>query len=118
MAADINFLLLVELIVVVIAASAFLFYWNRILASSVAFLIRIFTWRSQSAYISIGSLQLSPLAGRVSFRDVEYHSSNLSVRALHGHVTFRYWIFRVRQEADSQSSNVKKSVLLSRATER
>jgi hypothetical protein len=105
----INFLLLVELIVVVIAASAFLFYWNRLLGSLVALLIRAFAWRSHSAYVTIGSLQISPLAGRISFRDIEYHSSNLSVRALHGHITFRYWIFRVRQEADTLSDKVKRS---------
>jgi hypothetical protein len=109
MASPINFLLLVELIVVVIVASAFLFYWNRLLGSCLAFFIRLYTWRSLSAYISIGSLQISPLAGRISFRDVEYHSSNLSFRALHGHVTWRYWKLRVRQEADSQSSNLKRS---------
>ena len=105
----INFLLLVELIVIVITASAFLFYWNRLLGTLAAALIRLFTWRSHSAYISIGSLQISPLAGRILFRDVEYHSSNLSVRALHGHITFRYWIFRVRQEEDTQSNKSKRS---------
>ena len=109
MASPINFLLLIELIVVVIVASAFLFYWNRLLGSLVAFFVRLYTWRSFSAYISIGSLQISPLAGRISFRDVEYHSSNISFRALHGHITWRYWIFRVRQEADSQSANTKRS---------
>ena len=109
MASPINFLLLIELIVVVIVASAFLFYWNRLLGSVVAFFIRLYTWRYFSAYISIGSLQVSPLAGRISFRDVEYHSSNISFRALHGHITWRYWILRVRQEADSQSTNTKRS---------
>ncbi|KAK8844716.1 hypothetical protein IAR55_006566 [Kwoniella newhampshirensis] len=107
----INLLLLIELAAVVIAASAFLFYWNRLLASVTAFLIRLYTWRYCNAYIIIGSLQISPLAGRISFRNVEYHSSNLSVRALHGHITWRYWKIRIRQEPDSQSNNTKRNKL-------
>ena len=105
----INFLLLVELIVVVIVVTAFLFYWGRVLGSVVAFIIRVSTWRSHSAYISIGSLQISPLAGRISFRDVEYQSSNISFRALHGRITWRYWLLRIRHEEDAESSNPNRS---------
>jgi hypothetical protein len=108
----VNWLLLAELIVVVIATSAFLFYWNRLIGNIAAFFIRLYSWRHNHAYISIGSLQISPLAGRIAFRDVEYHSSNLSVRALHGHVTWRYWKLRVRNEGDSDSENVKRSELV------
>lgn len=108
MADPLNWLLLGELIVVVIVASAFLFYFNRLIGSVLAFFIRLYTWRKHQAYIEIGSLQISPLAGRISFRDVEYHSSNLSFRALHGHVTFRYWWARVKQEGDSQNVNSKR----------
>jgi hypothetical protein len=56
-------------------------------------------------YITIGSIQLSLLAGRVSFRDLEYHSSNISIRALHGHVTWRYWRFRTKQNEDVDTTN-------------
>ena len=112
MAADpINWLLFVELVAVVVGTSAFLFYWNRLVASIFAFVIRLATWKLHKAYISIGSLQISPLAGRISFRDVEYHSSNISVRALSGNVTWRYWKLRVRQEEDVQSFKIKRSVL-------
>jgi hypothetical protein len=103
-----NWLLLAEVLVVVIVASAFLFYWNRLGGRVLAWLIRLYAWRRHNAYISIGSLQVSPLAGRIAFRDIQYHSSNLSVRALHGHVTFRYWWARVRQEGDAQSGNSKR----------
>ncbi|WVF66596.1 hypothetical protein IAT40_001336 [Kwoniella sp. CBS 6097] len=113
---EVNLLLLIELAAVVIAASAFLFYWNRLLGWLVAFFVRLYAWRKQNAYIVIGSLQISPLAGRISFRDVEYHSSNISVRALHGHVTWRYWKLRIRQEADSESVNSKRNKLPCRIT--
>lgn len=111
MANPVNWLFLAELIVVVIVVSAFLFYWNRIFGSCLAFIIRIITWRKYNAYISISSFQISPLAGRIAFRDVEYHSSNLSCRILHGNVTFRYWKLRVQHEGDSQSSNPKRGEL-------
>ena len=104
-----DFILLIELVAVIIAASAFLFYWNRLVGSVFAFLLRLITWRRYNAYISIKSLQISPLAGRISFRDLEYHSSNLSIRALNGHITWRYWKLRVRQEEDSKSTNPKRS---------
>ncbi|ORX35037.1 hypothetical protein BD324DRAFT_652754 [Kockovaella imperatae] len=107
----INFLLLVELIVVTIVCSAFLFYWNRLFGWVFAWCIRQYTWRRYNAYIAIESLQISPLAGRIAFRQLDYHSSNISFRALHGHVTFRYWKLRVRQEADSQSTNRKRNRL-------
>ncbi|WWD06286.1 hypothetical protein V865_004376 [Kwoniella europaea PYCC6329] len=113
---EVNLLLLIELAAVVIGSSAFLFYWNRLLGSIVAFIIRLYTWRNYNAYIVIGSLQIAPLAGRISFRDVEYHSSNISVRALHGHVTWRYWKFRIRHETDSQSTNTKRNKLPCRIT--
>ncbi|WWC57636.1 uncharacterized protein I303_100168 [Kwoniella dejecticola CBS 10117] len=113
---EVNLLLLIELAAVVIGASAFLFYWNRLLGSVVAFLVRLYTWRSYNAYLIIGSLQIAPLAGRISFRDVEYHSSNISVRALHGHVTWRYWKFRIRHETDSESTNNKRNRLPCRIT--
>ncbi|OCF72268.1 hypothetical protein I204_06644 [Kwoniella mangroviensis CBS 8886] len=113
---EVNLLLLIELAAVVIGASAFLFYWNRLLGSIVALIIRLYTWRNYNAYIVIGSLQIAPLAGRISFRDVEYHSSNISVRALHGHVTWRYWKFRIRHETDSQYTNTKRNKLPCRIT--
>ncbi|WWC90151.1 uncharacterized protein L201_005084 [Kwoniella dendrophila CBS 6074] len=112
----VNLLLLIELAAVVIGASAFLYYWNRLLGSVVAFLIRLYTWKNHNAHIVIGSLQIAPLAGRISFRDVEYHSSNISVRALHGHVTWRYWKLRIRHETDTESTNPKRYKLPCRIT--
>lgn len=104
----VNWLFLGELIVVVIATAAFLFYWNRLLGGAIAAIVRVVTWRWFNVYISIGSFQISPLAGRIAFRDIEYHSSNMSFRALHGNITFRYWKHRVKQEGDSASNNPKR----------
>ncbi|ORY27357.1 hypothetical protein BCR39DRAFT_589249 [Naematelia encephala] len=112
----VNWVLAVELVVVIIVSSAFLFYWNRVVGTVLAWIIRLITWRKYHAYVTIGSLQISPLAGRIAFRDLEYHSSNISFRALNGHVTWRYWKLRVRQEEDADSSNVKRNRLPTRLT--
>jgi len=47
------------------------------------------------------SLQISPLAGRILFKDVRYHSTNMSARILLGHVTWRYWKWNIRKEGAS-----------------
>jgi hypothetical protein len=109
MSPPINILLLIELVAIVIASSAFLFYLNRLGGSVLAFIIRFFIWRKHHVWVTIGSLQISLLAGRITFRDIEYHSSNISARALHGHITWRYWKFRIRQSDDVDSSNSNRS---------
>lgn len=97
--------LLIELCAIVIASSAFLFYLNRLGGWLLATWLRFKFWKEDNVYITIGSIQLSLLAGRISFRDFEYHSSNISARALHGHVTWRYWKFRTKQNEDVDTTN-------------
>ena len=46
------------------------------------------------------ALQISPLSGHILFKELKYFSANMSVRAVHGHVAWRYWIWRVREEGD------------------
>jgi hypothetical protein len=91
------------------------FFWNRILGGIVGFVLRKYLWKTADGHISIGkcclsdrgtaidgvckgSLQLSPLAGRILFKDVRYHSTNMSARVLLGHITWRYWKWRIRKE--------------------
>jgi len=68
MSPPINILLLIELVAIVIASSAFLFYLNRLGGSVLAFIIRFFIWRKHHVWVTIGSLQISLLAGRITFR--------------------------------------------------
>lgn len=107
MTSPVNWLFLAELVVVVIVVAAFLFYWNRIFGGALAFVIRLYSWR-YGIYLVIGSFQISPLAGRIAFKDLEYHSSNISFRATHGNITFRYWKMRVRKDGDTNSGNPKR----------
>ena len=105
MVVPITISLLIELAAIVIASSAFLFYFNRLGGWVVGQCLRYCFWKKHNIYITIGSIQLSLLAGRVSFRDLEYHSSNISARALHGHVTWRYWRFRTKQNEDADTTH-------------
>lgn len=109
----VNWLFIVELVVLVIVTLAFLFYWNRILGLTLSAAIRFCTWKTSNVYIDIGSLQISPLAGRIAFRNVDYRSSNLSAHIVDGNITFRYWIFRVRQgDSSPEQPNSKRGQCL------
>lgn len=48
------------------------------------------------------SIQFAFLAGRILLKDVRYHSSNMSIRVLHSHITWRYWLWRTREGEDVQ----------------
>jgi hypothetical protein len=98
----------------------FFFFWSRVVGSVVAFAIRQYLWRSQKIWIEFGqplpsllssrlsctsvgdgttdALQISPLAGHVLIKNFRYHSANMSVRVLHGRISWRYWLWRVRGE--------------------
>ncbi|CAG8776542.1 770_t:CDS:2, partial [Dentiscutata erythropus] len=81
-----------------------LFYFNRIIAYFLSHLIRIYTWRKYNAYIEIGSIQFAPLAGRVLFKNLKYHSTNQSFSVLKGYITCQYWLWSVREEYKIQES--------------
>lgn len=47
---------------------------------------------------SAESIQFAPIAGRILFKDIRYHSTNMSARILLGHVTWRFWKWKIRNE--------------------
>ncbi|RKO93139.1 hypothetical protein BDK51DRAFT_33607, partial [Blyttiomyces helicus] len=64
-------------------------------------LVCIYTWRKYKAWVDLESVQFSPLSGKILFKNLRYHSRNQSFVVLRGHITFRYWLPRVRKEADA-----------------
>ncbi|KAM0754575.1 hypothetical protein T439DRAFT_352583 [Meredithblackwellia eburnea MCA 4105] len=98
-----NWLFLVENIVVVILVIFIFFYLNRVFGVVLAALIRFFTWRWSNAYIDVGSLQFSLLGGKIVFSDLRYISRNQSFRIIEGRISWRYWLWRVRSEEDLPS---------------
>jgi len=98
-AGSFNWTFLVEILVCGILALFFLFYFNRLFATLIAYCIRAWTWHKYRAYIDISALQISLLGGRIFFKSIRYHAHNVTVLVYEGHITWRYWL-RVVQEAE------------------
>ncbi|KAF1345231.1 hypothetical protein BDV97DRAFT_360661 [Delphinella strobiligena] len=91
-----NWVFLVDIIVCMILALFFLFYFNRFFATVVSYAIRAYTWHAYRAYIDIASLQISLLGGRLFFKSIRYHGHNQTVLVHDGYVTWRYWLRQVQ----------------------
>ena len=94
----------------------FLFYFNRVFARLVSFALRAYlrTWGGSSVYIDIQSLQISLLGGRIFFGRVRYHGSNETIQIVSGHITWRYWLRKVRHCHDDKAGSSKANELPSR----
>ncbi|KAK8868612.1 Protein CSF1 [Apiospora arundinis] len=77
-------------------AVVFLLYFNRIVASVISYLIRTYTWRTSRVHIDIQALQVSLLGGRVFFNGFRYHGPNETILIQNGHITWSYWLWRVK----------------------
>lgn len=74
----------------------FLLYFNRVFASAISWLIRTWTWHQYRIYIDLQALQLSLLGGRIFFTGLRYHGNNETILIQNGHITWSYWLRRVR----------------------
>ena len=74
-----------------------LLYFNRVFASIVSWIIRTYTWHQYGVYIDIKALQISLLAGRIFFTGLRYHGNNETILVQNGHITWAYWLRRVRE---------------------
>ncbi|KAI5781462.1 hypothetical protein EDC01DRAFT_665825 [Geopyxis carbonaria] len=85
------------LVICGLLATLFLFYFNRLFAKIVSFLARLYL-RSigNPRYVDVESIQISPLAGRIFFGKTTYHGPNETITVVGGHITWRYWLRRVR----------------------
>ncbi|KAI1331001.1 putative fermentation associated protein [Xylariaceae sp. FL0255] len=79
-----------------VLAVFFLLYFNRVLASLLSYLLRTYTWHRYRIYIDIQALQFSLLGGRVFFTGLRYHGNNETIIIQNGHITWSYWLRRVR----------------------
>ena len=92
-----NWVYVVDLVVALLVTIFFLFYFNRLFGSLVAYAVRTYTWHKYRIYIDVQALQFSPLAGRLFFRGFRYHGHNETVLINDGYITWRYWLRRVRE---------------------
>ncbi|OTA94769.1 hypothetical protein M434DRAFT_394429 [Hypoxylon sp. CO27-5] len=84
------------IIVCGVLAIFFLLYFNRVFASIISYIIRAYTWHTYRVYIDIQALQWSLLGGRVFFTGLRYHGNNETILIQNGHITWSYWLRRVR----------------------
>ncbi|SCV73833.1 BQ2448_6263 [Microbotryum intermedium] len=95
-----NWLFLVESLVVVILIVFYFFYFNRLLGFVVGWYLRRRYWKSTNSYLEIGGVSFSLLGGRINFSDVRYVSRNQSFRVVRGYIVWKYWLRNVRCEED------------------
>ena len=114
---DLNWLYLVEVIIIVIVVIFYLFYFGRLLGYFLSLGIRAYIWRKHQAWLDIGSIQFSPLGGRLLFREVRYVGQNQTIRIAMGHFTWRYWLWRVRRDDDLRKEDERLPCRLTVAVE-
>ncbi|KAG2364907.1 hypothetical protein BDR07DRAFT_1557955 [Suillus spraguei] len=100
--------LLVSCICVLIAAVFYTFYWNRIISGFISLLLRVKYWRQggSSIWVHIGSIHFSILAGRILLKDVNYHSSNMTIKFVTAQISWRYWLRVPATEDDLNHAHV------------
>ncbi|KAJ2895364.1 Fermentation associated protein [Zalerion maritima] len=88
---------LVYVLVCCLLAILFLLYFNRLFASVISYIIRTWTWHHHKVWIDIQALQISLLGGRIFFTGLRYHGNNETILMQNGHITWSYWLRRVRE---------------------
>ncbi|PCH43678.1 hypothetical protein WOLCODRAFT_122406 [Wolfiporia cocos MD-104 SS10] len=103
-----NIVLLVTAICIVIVLILYLFFWNRLVAFLLGIVLRLAFWNQaeSSAWIDIGSIHFSILAGRILFKDLRYYSSSQTIKVVKGQLSWRYWIRRPAEEEDLSHAQV------------
>jgi hypothetical protein len=62
----------------------------------VSYALRAYSWRRYKVYLDIQALQISLLGGRIFFKGVRYSGDNETLMVQSGHITWRYWLRKVR----------------------
>ena len=53
--------------------------------------------------MSVDSLHISLMAGRIMLKDFRYHTSNQSIRCLKIFITWRYWLWRTQEHIEAEA---------------
>ncbi|GAA95056.1 uncharacterized protein L969DRAFT_25347 [Mixia osmundae IAM 14324] len=99
---QLNWLLLVEFVIAVVLVTFYLFYLNRLAGVVLGWALNRTIGRRNNARFLFEGVQISPLGGRIAWKDARYQSRNQSLRVLEGNITYRWWLRRTRQDQDSR----------------
>lgn len=91
-----SWVFLVNWILTCILCLTMCFYLGRIFAYSVSFFLDWFLWRRFNVKVTIGSLRLSLLSARISFKNLLIVTENSTISVLEGRIVWQYWILNSR----------------------
>ena len=74
----------------------FVFYFNRIIALLLSHAVKQILWRRYRVSVKIQALQVSLIGGRIFFKGIQYHGHNETILIHSGHITWKYWLRKVR----------------------
>ncbi|CCD23233.1 Csf1p NDAI_0B01980 [Naumovozyma dairenensis CBS 421] len=94
---DFSWVFLVDWILILIVTLFVIFYLSRTLAYGISFILEWFLWKRSNVKINIESIRISPLGGRVFFKNVVIIHQDYTISFLEANVTWRYWLLNVRK---------------------
>lgn len=87
---------LIDWILAVILCILVPFYFGRIFAWIITKLLNLWVWRRHKIKITLQSVKISFLGGRVFFKNLTVITEDYTVSFLEGSFTWRYWLLHVR----------------------
>lgn len=91
---------LLDWILSLIVALAFLFFFSRLIGVLVTFVLKLFLWKRSKMRITVESLRISPLGGRIFAKNLVIITQDYTISVLALNFSWRYWIFRIIRISD------------------
>ncbi|KAG7663520.1 CSF1 [[Candida] subhashii] len=83
---------LVDWVLTLIVALAFIFYFHRLIGIIFSYLFKIALWNTYKIRVNIESLKVSPLGGRLFIKNLTIMTSDMTISILNLTLTWRYWL--------------------------
>lgn len=93
---DLNWVFLVDWIIVLFASILFLFYFHRIIGKIFTWIVSPIIWKQFKVRISFQAIKISLLSGRVFFKNVTIITRNEMIVIYQGTLSWRYWYRKTR----------------------
>lgn len=106
---DFSWVFLVDWIMILTLIIYVLFYVNQLMGWLVTQLVGWYVHHRYNVYFKVEAVKLSLLGSRLTFKNLVYVGPNESVRIVHGHLTWQYWLPARRRAAYLIKSEAQKS---------
>ncbi|KAI5956449.1 CSF1 [Candida jiufengensis] len=107
---------LVDWVLVLVLGLGFLFYFHKLLGFIFSFLFKLILWKTYGIRLHVDSLKLSPLGGRLFFKNLTMSSADTTISILNTTITWRYWFISLTKlsnfywEADYETGGVTQKI--------